>query len=98
MSTQVLLLQPTNTANFLWLNDDINYNNINFIDFIYSDYITNGTIDHDYIVRTPEYIDIGNKSYHLISGLCSSQTVRVTTDPTAGGVLEYMSVTLYLVV
>jgi hypothetical protein len=72
-------------AKFLWLNDDIDHDNINFIDFIYSDYITNGIIDHDYNALTPGYIDLGNKGYHLISGLCSSQTVCVTTDPTAGG-------------
>jgi hypothetical protein len=83
------------TANFLRLNNDIDHDNINFIDFIYGDYITNGIIDHNYSTRTPGYIDIGNKGYHLISGLCSSQTVRITTDPTAGGVLEYMSVRLY---
>jgi hypothetical protein len=85
-----VLLQPANTtANFLQLNDDIDHDNINFIKFIYDNYITNDTIDHDYSAHTPGYIDIGNKGYHLISGLCSSQTVRVTTDPTAGGVRVY---------
>jgi hypothetical protein len=78
-----LKLTTTTTANttakFLWLNDDIDHDNINLIDFIYGDYITNGIIDHDYNALTPSYIDIGNKSYHLTSGLCSSQTVRVTT-------------------
>jgi hypothetical protein len=72
-------------ANFLWLNDDIDHDNIKFIDIIYGDYITNDIIDHDYITITLGYIDIGNKVYHLISGLCSSQTVRITTDLTAGG-------------
>jgi hypothetical protein len=96
---QVLLLQTTNTtANFLRLNDDIDDDNINFIDFIYDDYITNDIIDYDYSALTPGYIDIGNKGYHLTSGLYSSQTVYVTTDPTAG-VLEYIyiyiSVRLY---
>jgi hypothetical protein len=71
--------------NFLRLNDDIDHDNITFIDFIYGDYITNGIIDHDYSTLTPGYIDIGNKGYHLTSGLCSSQIVRVTTDLTAGG-------------
>jgi hypothetical protein len=84
--SQVLLLQTANTtANFLRLNDNIDHDNINFIDFIYGDYITNSIIDHDYSALTTGYIDIGNKGYHLISGLCSSQTVRVTTDPDCGG-------------
>jgi hypothetical protein len=87
---QVLLLQTANTTeNFLWLNNDIDHDNINFIDFIYGDYITNGIIDHDYSTLTPGYIDISNKSYHLTSGLCSSQTVRFTADPTAGCVRVY---------
>jgi hypothetical protein len=73
------------TAKFLRLNDAIDHDNINFIDFIYGDYFTNGIIDHDYSALTPGYIDLGNKSYHLTSGLCSSQTVRFTADPTAGG-------------
>jgi hypothetical protein len=71
-------------ANFLRLNDDIDHDNINLIDFIYGDYITNGIIDHDYSALTPGYIDIGNKGYHLTFGSCSSQTVRFTADPTAG--------------
>jgi hypothetical protein len=49
-------------ANFLWLNDDIDHDNIKFIDIIYGDYITNDIIDHDYITITLGYIDIGNKS------------------------------------
>jgi hypothetical protein len=58
---QVLLLQIANTTtNFLRLNDDIDHDNINFIDIIYGDYITNDIIDHDYIALTPGYIDIGN--------------------------------------
>jgi hypothetical protein len=77
------------TAKFLRLNDAIDHDNINFIDFIYGDYFTNGIIDHDYSALTPGYIDLGNKSYHLTSGLCSSQTVRFTADPTAGGVRVY---------
>jgi hypothetical protein len=85
-STSSTILQTANTtANFLRLNDDIDHNNINFIDFVYGDYITNGISDHDYNALTPGYIDIGNKSYHRTSGLCSSQTVCVTTDPTAWG-------------
>jgi hypothetical protein len=74
---------------FLWLNDDTDHDNINLINFIYGDYITNGIINHDYSALTVGYIDIGNKDYHLTFGLCSSQTVcdapaiRVTTDPTA---------------
>jgi hypothetical protein len=81
----LLLLQITKTtANFLQLNDDIDHDNINFIDFIYDDYITNDINDHDYNALTPGYIDIDNKGYHLTPGF-SSQTVRVTTDPTAGG-------------
>jgi hypothetical protein len=81
-----LRLLTTTTANFLRLNDDIDHDNINLIDFIYDDYITNSIIDHDYSALTPGYIDIGNKGYHLnISSLCSSQTVCVTTDPTARG-------------
>jgi hypothetical protein len=83
--------------NFLRLNDDIDHDNINFIDFIYGDYITNdiidhdysaltpGIIDHDYNALTPGYINLSNKGYHLTSGLCSSQTVRFTANPTAGG-------------
>jgi hypothetical protein len=67
---------------FLRLNDDIDHDNINFI---YSDYITNGIIDHNYSALTLGYIDLGNKGYHLTSGFCSSQTVRFTADPTAGG-------------
>jgi hypothetical protein len=50
-------------VNFLRPNDDIDHDNINFIDFIYGDYITNGIIDHDYNALTPGCIDIGNKSY-----------------------------------
>jgi hypothetical protein len=71
-------------VNFLWLNDDTDHDNITFIDFIYGDYITNGTINHDYNALTPSYIDLDNKGYHLTSGLCSSQIVRFTADPTAG--------------
>jgi hypothetical protein len=85
-----LLLQLQNTTtNFPRLNEDIYHDNINLIDFIYDDYITNGIIDHDYNALTPGYIDLGNKGYHLTSGLCS--TVRVTTDLTAGGVRVYVS-------
>jgi hypothetical protein len=72
-------------AKFFRLNEDIDQDNINFIDFICGDYITNDIIDHDYSALTPGYINIGNKGYHLTSGSCSSQTVRFTTDPTAGG-------------
>jgi hypothetical protein len=72
-------------VNFLRLNDDIDHDNINLVDFIYGDYITNGIIDHDYNALTLGYINIGNKGYHLTFGLCSNQTVRFTTDPTAGG-------------
>jgi hypothetical protein len=79
------------TAKFLRLNNDIDHDNINFIDFIYGEYITNSIIDHDYSTLTPGYIDLGNKGYHQTSGLCSSQTIRVTTDPTAGGVLDYIT-------
>jgi hypothetical protein len=39
------------TAKFLRLNDDVDHNNITFIDFIYGDYITNNIIDHDYSSR-----------------------------------------------
>jgi hypothetical protein len=66
---------------FLWLNHDIDHDNINFI---YDDYITNDIIDHDYGALTLGQIDIGNKDYHLISALCTSQTFRVTTDLTGG--------------
>ena len=63
-----------------------------------TNYITHGNIHHDYSAHTLGYIDIGIKGYHLGSlyfGLCYSQTVRdapavrVTTDPTAGGVRVY---------
>jgi hypothetical protein len=80
-------------ANFLRLNNDINHDNINLIDFLYIDYITNGIIDHDYSACTSGYID--NKGYHLTSGLCSSQTVRVTTDPTEGGVRVYYGLDIF---
>jgi hypothetical protein len=87
------------TANFLRLNDDIDHDNdnINFIEFIYGDHITNDIIDHNYIVLAPGYIDINNKGNHLTSGLYSSQTVRITTTARGreGGVLDYISVRLY---
>jgi hypothetical protein len=84
---QVLPLQTANTtANFLWLNDDIDHDNI---DFIYGDYITNGIIGHDYSALTPGYSDLSNKGYHLTSGLCSSQTVHFIADLTVGGVRVY---------
>jgi hypothetical protein len=86
---QVLLQTANTTVKFLQLNDDIDHDNINFIDFIYGDYISNGIIDHDYSALTPDYIDLGNKGYHLTSGLCSSQTVCFTVNPTAGGVRVY---------
>ena len=38
--------------------DDIDHNIINN-NFISGDYITNGTIDHDYSAQTLGYIDIG---------------------------------------
>jgi hypothetical protein len=71
------------------LNDDTDHDNMNLIDFIYNEYITNDIISHDYSALTVGYIDIGNKGYHLTFRLCSSQTIcdapaiRVTTDPTA---------------
>jgi hypothetical protein len=77
------------TAKFLWLNDDIDLDNINLIDFIYDDYITNGIIDHDYSTLIPGYIDIGNKSYHLTSGLCSRPSVSLPIR--LRGVLEYIT-------
>jgi hypothetical protein len=77
------------TANFLSLNNDINNDNINLIDFIYGIYITNDIINHDYNAFTPGYIGIGNKGYHLTSGLCSSQTICITTDPTMEDIRVY---------
>jgi hypothetical protein len=78
------------TAKFLRLNDDIDHDNINFTDFIYGDYFTNDIIDHDYSALSPGYIDLGNKGYHLTSGLCSSQTVRFTADQMRGGIRVYV--------
>jgi hypothetical protein len=89
-STSSTTTTTANTAaKFFQLNNDIDHDNINLLDFIYGDYITNGIIDHDYNALTPGYIDLNNKSYHLTSGLCSSQIVRFTADPTAGGVRVY---------
>jgi hypothetical protein len=76
-------------TSFLWLNNDINNDNINLIDFIYGVYITNDIIDHDYSAFTRGYIGIGNKGYHLTSSLCSSQTIRVITDPTVEDIRVY---------
>jgi hypothetical protein len=88
---QVLLQTANATANFLRLNDDIDHDNINFIDFIYGDYITNDIINHDYSALTLGYIDNGNPHPRLM--LQSDRPLHYRSD--CGGVLEYI-MTIYL--
>ena len=65
----------TTTATFPRLNDGIDHNTNNIIDFLNDDYITHGNIDHDYSAHTLGYIDIGIKGYHL--GSLSSSRLRI---------------------
>jgi hypothetical protein len=69
------------TANFLWLNNNIDHNNINPIDFICGDYITNDTIDRDY--NTPSF-------------MATSATRATTLPPTYALVRPFASLPIRL--
>jgi hypothetical protein len=66
---------------FFWLNNDIDHNNINPIDFIYGDYITNDTIDRDY--NTPSF-------------MATSATRATTLPPTCALVRPFASLPIRL--
>jgi hypothetical protein len=75
-------------AKFLWLNDDVDHDNINFIDFIYGDYITNGITDHDYSSRLHRHRQ-QELPPHLRLMLQSDHPRHYRSD--CGGVLEYIT-------